>query len=97
MTSEQQPELSIQQRRLVCVLERMIKQVKEDGQGDVEMYSDALDEMLDKLNESDGFGTEGQTDPRGDFRNGNWHIEHVEGIDVVDAPVPDDVADTDKD
>ena len=45
------------------------------------MFADMLDEQLDMLSEEDAFGTEGQIDPRGDQRNGEWSMYNVEGID----------------
>lgn len=40
-----------------------------------------LDDGLDDLMSDDFFGTEGQSDPRGDARNGEWSMWRVEGID----------------
>jgi len=37
--------------------------------------------MLNTLQSEDAFGTEGQNDPRGDFRESNWSMEYVQGID----------------
>ena len=31
--------------------------------------------------ENDGFGTEGQSDPRGDRRDGEWSMWQVQGVD----------------
>lgn len=32
-------------------------------------------------NVEDAFGTEGQCDPRGDFRDGEWSMKRVQGVD----------------
>lgn len=46
-----------------------------------EALADLLDSMLDDIASEDGFGTEQQCDPRGDFRNGQWSMWNVEGND----------------
>ena len=68
------------QQRVVAVLERMIVQAREN-EDDAEMFSDELEVMLTEIHSNDGFGTEGQCDPRGDFRNGMWSMTRVEGVD----------------
>ena len=73
--------LNPQQERLKLVLSRMIDMIMDDDK-DAEIIAEELENMLDELHDKDFFGTEGQTDPRGDHRNGNWSIDHVEGIDV---------------
>jgi len=70
-----------QQKRVIKVLENMIQMVKENAHWAVE-FSEMLEPTLDEVNMQDGFGTEGQCDPRGDYRNGEWSImDKVEGID----------------
>lgn len=69
-----------QQQRLVLVLERLIEMVKSD-EDFAESFSTDLESVLDDIHGQDGFGTEGQSDPRGDFRNGDWRIDYVEGLD----------------
>jgi hypothetical protein len=68
------------QERVLEVLERITKLCADD-EGYAESFSIELDVMLDRINFDDGFGTEGQSDPRGDFRNGAWSMDRVEGID----------------
>ncbi len=68
------------QERVVKVLENM-KTMTEQEDHYASMFSDYLDTMLDELLGQDAFGTEGQCDPRGDFREGDWSMDHVEGID----------------
>lgn len=77
MTEEQ----TITQQRVATVLERMLASVRKDP-ADAETFSPMLEEMLTELHGDDGFGTEGQGDPRGDFRSGQWFMERVEGIDT---------------
>lgn len=74
-------ELTKQQQRTKLVLERMIQQVIED-EDYCEMYSDMLETGLWGLQCEDAFGTEGQCDPRGDFRDERFTINYVQGIDV---------------
>ena len=69
-----------QQQRLVLVLERLIEMAKSDDDF-VESFSTDLESVLDDIHHQDGFGTEGQSDPRGDFRDGDWRIDFVQGLD----------------
>lgn len=46
--------------------------------GEVEEWAESLDSMLDDMKNNDQFGTEGQVDPRGDFRNGEFSIWNME-------------------
>lgn len=73
------------QQRVDEVLARLNEAATED-ESDAEMIAEALDVMLDDLHGNDFFGTEGQTDPRGDFRDGEWSMGCVQGIDEC----PDD-------
>lgn len=75
-------DLDLQQKRVVLVMERLLNMVRED-EDDALVIGEYLDVMLNELKESDFFGTEGQLDPRGDFREDTWDIEYVQGIDVV--------------
>lgn len=61
------------QQNLALVLKRIQQQVIED-EDDAEMWAVKLEKTLDSLHEDDFFGTEGQCDPRGDFRDGDWSI-----------------------
>jgi hypothetical protein len=61
------------QKNVVTVLKRMVAAADKDA-SDAEMFSEGLENMLDDIHMDDGFGTEGQCDPRGDFRNGKWSI-----------------------
>lgn len=61
------------QNNVVTVLKRMLATAEADAD-EAEMFADDLDRMLDEIHSNDGFGTEGQCDPRGDFRNGKWSI-----------------------
>jgi hypothetical protein len=77
---EEEPDDALVQQRVARVLERMLAMVQAD-EDDAEMFADFLDEMLDELQQDDGFGSEGENDPRGDFRNGAWSMSCVEGVD----------------
>lgn len=72
--------MHIQQQRTIKVLENMIQLCK-DAYDYAEQFSEFLDESLDDMKGDDAFGTEGQCDPRGDFRDGEYSMYHVEGID----------------
>jgi hypothetical protein len=72
--------LNILQKRTILVLERMIQLCK-DSEYYAEDFSKFLETELEDMRCSDAFGTEGSTDPRGDFRNGEFSMNHVEGID----------------
>lgn len=69
-----------QQQRSIKVLERMIALVKDD-EDYAEMFAWPLENGLDDVRMNDGFGTEGQCDPRGDGRDGNFTMDYVQGID----------------
>lgn len=68
------------QQRVAKVLERMSAMAMAD-EDDAEMFTELLENSLSELNGEDAFGTEGQNDPRGDYRNGSWSMTHVEGVD----------------
>jgi hypothetical protein len=68
------------QTNCITVLNRLAKMCEEDADF-AKFFSPDLDELLTNIHEQDGFGTEGQSDPRGDFRNGRWSMKHVEGND----------------
>lgn len=61
------------QKNVVIVLKRMATAAEQD-EGEAEMLAEGLENMLDDIHVDDGFGTEGQNDPRGDARNGRWSI-----------------------
>lgn len=68
-----------QPQRLVLVLERLITLAKDEDFA--EAFSEDLNGLLDDVHSNDGFGTEGQSDPRGDFREGTWDMSLVQGLD----------------
>lgn len=72
--------LSVEQQRVSTVLRRMLHQVESDPK-DAEMYAGELEILLSDLANEDAFGTEAQKDPRGDHREGEWSMSHVEGVD----------------
>lgn len=71
------------QQRVSKVLGRLTGLAIED-EAEAEMIAESLDVMLDDLHGNDFFGTEGQADPRGDFRDGEWSMRFVQGIDKSD-------------
>lgn len=68
------------QKRVVKVLDNMKAMALEDDDN-AAMFAEMLENNLNELNGEDAFGTEGQSDPRGDFRNGSWNMDKVEGLD----------------
>lgn len=67
--------------RVSKVLERLREMALQDEDA-ATAIADSLDYMLDDLHGDDFFGTEGQADPRGDFRSGEWTATScVQGID----------------
>ena len=78
------PHLTDDQFRVAVVLTRMLNLTleNEDFAND---FAIELDAALDNIAYSDGFGTERQCDPRGDGRNGDWHMGCVEGVDEAEA------------
>ena len=72
--------LTESQLRIHVVLSRLIHMCHNDADLAEEVCDD-INDMLNYLHEDDTFGTEGQLDPRGDFRNGSWSMDRVEGVD----------------
>jgi hypothetical protein len=68
------------QERTIMVLHRLIDIVT-DNEDDAEVLSDELGLMIACLAQEDFFGTEGQCDPRGDFRVNDWSMQKVQGVD----------------
>lgn len=68
-----------QAKRVITVLDRMIDLINEDEEY-AELFSDYLDDMLEDLLYHNIFGTEGQSDPRGDGRDSEWNIWQVQGV-----------------
>lgn len=72
--------LTDQQQRVLLILDRIKEQVQKD-QYNGEVYSDFLENMLNKMLGCDIFGTEGQCDPRGDMRDHDYSMWNVQGYD----------------
>lgn len=85
-------EMTEQQRRVLTVLSRMREQVQKDPDA-AEMFSEGLDSLLQELADNDCFGTEGQLDPRGDGRDGEWSLWCVQGVDDIAGGEDLDLAD----
>lgn len=61
------------------ILEEIKRRVENpDYDGAVDEWAEAMDSMLDEMKNTDQFGSEASTDPRGDFRNGEWSIWEME-------------------
>lgn len=71
-----------QQKRNQLVLQRLIGMSNEDEDGALCIATE-LEFMLDELASEDFFGTERQSDPRGDQRDYKtvYTMFHVDGID----------------
>lgn len=57
---------------------RRIQAVAETDEDMAQEFVVAVDDMLDEMLGQDAFGTEGQCDPRGDQRNGDFDIWSLE-------------------
>ena len=68
------------QKRVALVLQRLAEMAAQSND-DAKIISYALEDMLLGITQDDGFGTEGQCDPRGDGREGQWSMSRVQGID----------------
>lgn len=68
------------QQRVKKVLENMINLVESD-EDYADWFSEELETYLEELAIQDGFGTECQCDPRGDGREGDYSMYHVQDID----------------
>ena len=65
--------------RVQLVLDRL-KIIAGDEES-AESMSGLMDMMLSDLQGEGLFGTEGQSDPRGDFRIQQWNMSYVQGVD----------------
>lgn len=66
-------------KNVVTVLRRLSNSVENDMDDEsVDCLAESLDEFLDSLKNDDFFGTEAQSDPRGDGRNSNWTINKIQ-------------------
>ena len=83
------PDLTEDQLRVGVVLTRMLNMALVD-EAYANDFAIELDSALDNIAYSDGFGTERQCDPRGDGRNGDWHMGCVEGVDEASHTTDDD-------
>lgn len=63
---------------LLKVLGEITKRVEEGGEEVHEEWAEALDDMLDTMKNSDAFGSEASSDPRGDFREGEFSMWEVQ-------------------
>lgn len=61
------------------VLENMIHLCEVDDDY-VDIFSECLERMLNDIMQNDGFGTEAECDPRGDWRSGRWGMWKVQGV-----------------
>ena len=61
------------QKNLLIVLPRLIDMIDEDEEF-AEGFAHDLEVLLDDIASQDGFGTEQQCDPRGDFRDNTWSL-----------------------
>lgn len=68
--------------RLVAVITRILNIATAGSDKDVKEWTSRIDDMLACALDNDAFGTEGQSDPRGDQRNGHFSMSNVEGIDT---------------
>lgn len=64
--------------RILLILDRIKKNITESDDELFEGWCENLENMLNNIHCQDGFGTEGQDDPRGDFRNGQWSMWQIE-------------------
>ncbi len=68
------------QKRVIKVLDRIMWATGKD-EDIAETYSDLLEEILARFVCEDTFGSEGENDPRGDQRDGDWSMKRVQGFD----------------
>jgi hypothetical protein len=64
---------------ILRVLEEIKTRVERpDSEDAVNEWAESINTMLDDMKNNDQFGSEASTDPRGDFRNGEWSIFEME-------------------
>lgn len=62
----------------ICVVLHRLENLVKNDEDFAEVFSSDLENLLNDIHSQDGFGTEGQNDPRGDFRNGKWTMDNIE-------------------
>jgi len=65
--------MSTIQNNLIIVLGRLVK-IAADDENFANEFAIDLNNLLDEIASYDGFGTEQQSDPRGDFREREWSL-----------------------
>lgn len=75
--------MNITQKRVKRVLLNMVDMVENHSNCEeyAEEFALELEIMLEDLLGQDAFGTEGQSDPRGDGREGRFSMNNVEGVE----------------
>lgn len=61
------------QKNLSVVIPRLVDVVADDEYFASD-FATVLEQLLDQYASNDGFGTERQSDPRGDFRDKEWSL-----------------------
>jgi hypothetical protein len=84
--NQEHVQLQLNVKALLLNMVTMVMQDKENAY----MFAVMLQNGLDELEEEDAFGTEGQSDPRGDMRKGKWSASNVEGVDFDRADYEED-------
>lgn len=62
-----------------------ISYLKKESERDEDRIADYLETILEQYYMDDGFGSEGQSDPRGDFRDGSYNMWDVEGDEEIQS------------
>lgn len=65
------------QYNLNKILEKLLFNVASD-EDFAEDFAPQIEHLLNDMHNQGNFGTEGQFDPRGDFRNGEWSVYNIQ-------------------
>lgn len=65
-------------------IKKVVDRLPDDDNQMLNQISECIDIELDEIHQMDGFGTEGQADPRGDFRDNEWSMWNVQDVDDIE-------------
>lgn len=78
---------SMQKRGSTLVVLHRLRQFVIHSPENIDIIAGAIDDMLDDLKDMSTFGEDGELDPRGDMRKGNWELSEInigENVDIRD-------------
>lgn len=85
--------MSTMEEKLVYIFEKLIEYVESNDDDVNNHFADHVETMLNDMNDMDLFGSERQSDPRGDFRDGDWSIfGSIQGLNDDDSDYEEELS-----